>query len=119
MEELGPIDVVLGIKISRDRTQRSICLSQEHYVDSILDTFYMVDCKPVATPMEPGSTLYPASSESVIESASTGHKFRQAVGCLNYLVQCTRPDLAFSASQLSQHLEHPGLEHWTAFKRVL
>lgn len=75
MEELGPIDVVLGIKISRDRTQRSICLSQEHYVDSILDTFYMVDCKPVATPMEPGSTLYPASSESVIEFASTGHNF--------------------------------------------
>lgn len=41
------------------------------------------------------------------------------MGCLNYLVQYTRPDLAFSASQLAQHLERPGVEHWTAFKRVL
>lgn len=119
MEDLGPIDVVLGIKISRNRSLRTISLSQEHYVTSVLATFYMEDCKPVATPMEPGSCLTPASEESVDEFSKTGQNFRQAVGCLNYLVQCTRPDLAFSASQLSQHLERPGMEHWSAFKRVL
>lgn len=69
--------------------------------------------------MEPGTNLYPADDASVQEFASSGENFCQAVGCLNYLVQCIRPDLAFSASQLGQHLERPGLKHWTAFKRVL
>lgn len=69
--------------------------------------------------MEPGSPLLPASEESIQEFFSTGQNFRHAVGFLNYLVQCSRPDLAFSASQLAQHLEHPGMEHWSSFKRVL
>lgn len=111
MEELGPVDVVLGIKVTRDRAQRTISLSQQHYVESLLDTFHMSDCKSVATPMEPGSGLYPANEESVKEFSDSGQNYRQAVGCLNYLVQCTRPDLAFVASQLAQHLERPGLEH--------
>lgn len=119
MEELGPTDVVLGIRISRNRQERAITLSQEHYVTSLLDTFHMSDCKGVSTPMEPGTSLSAADEDSIKEFSSTGQNFRQAVGCLNYLVQCTRPDLAFSASQLAQHLEHPGMEHFSAFKRVL
>lgn len=38
---------------------------------------------------------------------------------LNYLVLCTRPDLALVASQLAQFLDRPGMLHWAAFKQVL
>lgn len=44
--------------------------------------------------------------------------YRQAVGFIRYLVTCTRPDLTFSASQVSQFLQDPGQTHWQAVKRI-
>ena len=76
MEDLGPIDVVLGIKISRNRHLQSISLSQEHYVNSILEDFSMSDCEPVSTPMEPGSSLIPANKASILEFESSGQPYQ-------------------------------------------
>ncbi|MBW0463705.1 hypothetical protein O181_003420, partial [Austropuccinia psidii MF-1] len=42
-----------------------------------------------------------------------------AVGLLNYLVTCTRPDLEYSTSSLSQFLDCPSDDHVAAFKRIL
>ena len=46
-------------------------------------------------------------------------KYRSIVECLSYLVNMTRPDLAFSFSQLSKFLQYPGEAHLTAAYRVL
>jgi hypothetical protein len=46
-------------------------------------------------------------------------KYRSIVGCLSYLVDMTRPDLAFSFSQLSKFLQYPGDAHLAAAYRVL
>ena len=46
-------------------------------------------------------------------------KYRSIVGCISYLVNMTRPDLAFSYSQLSKFLQHPGDIHLAAAYRVL
>ena len=40
------------------------------------------------------------------------------IGCLLYLVTCTRPDLASSVSYLSRFSSHPLERHHTAVKRV-
>jgi hypothetical protein len=40
------------------------------------------------------------------------------LGCLSYLVNMTRPDLAFSFSQLSKFLQCPGDAHLAAAYRV-
>ena len=69
--------------------------------------------------MIPNTHLVPATPEEIAAFGATGENYRRAVGLLNYLVLCTRPDLALVASQLAQFLEHPGTEHWAAFKRVL
>lgn len=105
--------------ISRDRSARTLTLSQENYVKNLLNDYDMADCKPVATPMEPGTHLLPATDEELAAFAASGNNYRKAVGSLNYLVQCSRPDLAFASSQLSQYLEKPGTKHWSAFWRVL
>lgn len=85
----------------------------------MLEEYGMADCRPCKTPMIPNTHLTPASPEDEAAFAATGENYRRAVGLLNYLVLCTRPDLALAASQLAQFLEHPGTEHWAAFKRVL
>lgn len=119
MEDLGEVTDILGMSVTRDRKLRNLTLSQQSYVENLLNSYDMDDCKPVATPMEPGSHLLPATDEELADFAASGHNYRRAVGSLNYLVQCSRPDLAFASSQLSQYLDKPGTRHWAAFWRVL
>ena len=45
--------------------------------------------------------------------------YRQAVGCLMYLMTCTRPDIACAVSMVSKYLSHPRRSHWTAVKHIL
>ncbi len=44
--------------------------------------------------------------------------YQQAVGSLMYAMLCTRPDLAYPISVVSQHMANPSLEHWIAIKRI-
>lgn len=119
MEDLGEARDILGMSITRDRHLGSLSLSQSGYVNALLLSYDMINCKPVSTPMKPGTYLSPASPQELIDFAATGHNYRRAIGSLNYLVQCTRPDLAFACPQLSQYLDSPGTKHWAAFWRVL
>ena len=41
MKDLGPASQILGINISRDRTNRKLRLSQESYIEKVLDKFNM------------------------------------------------------------------------------
>ena len=119
MEDLGEVTDILGMTVTRNRASRTLSLSQQSYIENLLKSYDMSECKPVATPMEPGTHLLPATDEELASFAASGHNYRRAVGSLNYLVQCSRPDLAFVSSQLSQYLDRPGTSHWAAFWRVL
>ena len=54
MKDLGETSFVLGIKILRDRSQGIIRLSQESYVDKVLDRLSTKDSKPRDTPIAKG-----------------------------------------------------------------
>lgn len=45
--------------------------------------------------------------------------YQEAVGCLMYLAQSTRPDILFAVNTLSRFNNNPGLKHWNAVKHVL
>jgi hypothetical protein len=47
------------------------------------------------------------------------YPFGEAVGCLLYLANCTRPDLAFAANTLAKFLSNPAARHWALLKHVL
>ncbi|KAL0439384.1 UNVERIFIED_CONTAM: Secreted RxLR effector protein [Sesamum latifolium] len=42
-----------------------------------------------------------------------------AVGSIQYVVQCTRPDVAFALSVMSRYQACAGEAHWTAVKTIL
>lgn len=119
MEDMGECTFYLGMRMDRDRQAKTITLTQDKYILNMLDEYGMSDCHPVSTPMIPGTYLEPATDEQHQEFLSTGLNYNRAVGLLNYLVLCTRPDLAFTAGQLAQHLKKPSADNWSAFKRVL
>src|SRR5680860_1611829 len=45
--------------------------------------------------------------------------YRQAVGSLMYLANCTRPDLAHAVQLVAQFSQNPGATHWRAVQQIL
>jgi hypothetical protein len=120
LTDLGPIHWLLGIKITRDRP-KTISLSQQLYIDSVLAQFSLQDAQGYSTPMVP-STLYTCSDvpTDTTEDAQMGKvPYREAIGSLMYASVATRPDITFAISTLLQFLENPGQAHWEAVKRVM
>ena len=67
LRDLGPTTQLLGFKIDRDRPSRTISLSQKQYILDMLERYHMSDCKPVSTPMSPGSKLSSSMAPSTPE----------------------------------------------------
>ena len=51
MKDLGPAKQILGMKISRDRKNKKLWLSQERYIEKLLERFNMHKAKPVSSPL--------------------------------------------------------------------
>ncbi|CAI7757949.1 unnamed protein product [Closterium sp. NIES-53] len=104
--------------ITRDRAQRTITFTQSHMVQQVLQRFGFTYSSPQSTPLPTGHSLSaPPSDESVEPSGP----YPELVGCLMYLMTCTRPDLAYPLSLLARYVA-PGRHrkvHWDAAKRVL
>ena len=45
--------------------------------------------------------------------------FRQILGSLRYLEQCTRPDISFALNRLSRYQVNPGQVHWKELKHLV
>ncbi|CAI7855287.1 unnamed protein product [Closterium sp. NIES-53] len=116
--DLGELRNYLGLQITRDRARRTITLTQSHMVHQVLQPFGFRYCLPQSTPLPTGHSLSaPPSDESVEPSGP----YPELVGCLMYLMICTRPDLAYPLSILARYVA-PGrhrLEHWEDAQRVL
>ncbi|CAI7780352.1 unnamed protein product, partial [Closterium sp. NIES-54] len=116
--DLGELRSYLGLQITRDRAQRTITLTQSHMVQQVLQRFDFTYSSPQATPL---STLHSLSALPSDESVEPSGPYPELVGCLIYLMTCTRPDLAYPLSILARYVA-PGrhrLEHMAAAKRVL
>jgi len=102
----GPLEHYLGCEIARDLVAGTTQLSQTHYADGVLRTFGFGENLPRVTPMKPNTRL---SNDHCDPSPKPDfHKcYRSIVGSLGYLVTTTRPDLAWSYSELSKYVQFP------------
>ncbi|CAI7851160.1 unnamed protein product [Closterium sp. NIES-54] len=116
--DLGELTSYLGLRITWDRAQRTITLTQSHMVQHVLQRFGFTYSLPQSTPLPTSHSLSaPPSDESVEPSGP----YQEVVGCLMYLMTCTRPDLAYPLSLLARYVapvRHRKV-HWDAAKRVL
>ena len=114
----GEVTQYLGCEVIRDRTARTAKLVQAGYAERVLRTFGMWDCKPIHTPLDANSRLTKGDCPEVVDPI-LHRRYRSITGCLSYLVNMTRPDLAFAYSQLSKFVQYPGVKHLEAAERVL
>ncbi|CAI5473561.1 unnamed protein product [Closterium sp. Yama58-4] len=116
--DLGELTSYLGLRITRDRARRTITLTQSHMVQQILQRFRFTYSSPQSTPLPTGHSLSALPSDESVEPSGP---YPELVGCLMYLMTCTRPDLAYPLSILARYVA-PGRhrkEHMDAAKRVL
>lgn len=113
MLSLGPVKMFLGIEIERDFNKKIIKLHQKTYINCVLERFNMKDCKSVSTPCEVGLKLDKADTYMCTQP------YRELIGCLIYLVSCTRPDLSFAVNYFSRFQNNASDEHYTYLKRIL
>lgn len=118
MEDLGKASCVVGIQIRRQSTYH-YSIGQPAMIESVLARFGMLDCKPASTPFPADLKLNKADDIAVSLFSKQNIPYRSGVCSLIYLAQCTRPDIAYAVSVLSQHFERPAQEHWNAFIHVL
>lgn len=118
--DLGPINWLLGIKITQNLEDRTISLSQQSYIEQILTRFGLEESRAATTPLEPGIDLTPDSPSvsSTLLTPSEKTKYREMIGSLMYVSVMTRPDITFAVSTLSQYLETPHSTHLKAVTRV-
>ncbi|HEV7736915.1 MAG TPA: reverse transcriptase domain-containing protein [Chlamydiales bacterium] len=113
MTELGELTKIVGIKVTRDREAGTLMISQEPYIDLILNRFNMTECHPVSTPMMKNIRLEPTKNEPTAK-----FPYAEAIGSLMYAAIATRPDIAFAVQYLSKFTHHYDETHWAAVKRV-
>ncbi|CAI7801875.1 unnamed protein product [Closterium sp. NIES-53] len=85
---LGELRSYLGLQITRDIAQRTITLTQSHMVQQVLQRFDFTYSSPQATPL---STRHSLSALPSDESVEPSGPYTELVGCLMYLMTCTRP----------------------------
>ncbi|CAI7780281.1 unnamed protein product [Closterium sp. NIES-53] len=101
----------------KDRAARTITLTKSHMVQQVLQRFGLQFSTTQPTPL-----LYTTESPAPFPDKpfEPSGPYPELVGCLMYLMTCTRPDLAYPLCVLSCFVG-PGRHrpvHWTAAMRV-
>jgi len=121
MKDLGEAAYILGIRIYRDRSKRLIGLSQDTYIDKILNRFNMQDSKKGFLPMSHGITLSKSQCATTPDEQKrmSTIPYASAIGSIMYAMLCTRPDVSFALSVTSRYQSDFGEPHWTIVKSIL
>jgi hypothetical protein len=116
--DLEDCSYFLGIEILRNRQKRTLILSQEKYLDNILDRFDKKDLKPVLIPAEAGIKLSKNPNKDISENLDRIRLFQQQIGSLIYLSTRTRPDISFAVNYCARFMSNPSREHFIALDKI-
>ncbi|CAI7743793.1 unnamed protein product [Closterium sp. NIES-53] len=105
--DLGELRSYLGLQITRDRAWRTITLTHSHIVHQVLQHFAFQFSSPQPTPLSTGHSLSAPPSDKSVEPSGP---YPKLVGCLMYLMTCTRPDLVYPLSLLARYVAPVDIE---------
>eukprot|EP00286_Rhodomonas_abbreviata_P021100 CAMPEP_0181305828 /NCGR_PEP_ID=MMETSP1101-20121128/9952_1 /TAXON_ID=46948 /ORGANISM="Rhodomonas abbreviata, Strain Caron Lab Isolate" /LENGTH=1956 /DNA_ID=CAMNT_0023411799 /DNA_START=677 /DNA_END=6547 /DNA_ORIENTATION=+ len=118
LSDQGELSWYLGVGIDHNLSTGVTTLSQEQFVETIIERFSMQGCKPVSTPAEPHSHLLVSDCPATPDKDAV-RKYQQIVGSLMYLSCFTRPDISYAVNQCAKFMSNPGPAHMLAAKRII
>lgn len=93
MKDIGPAKQILDIRITRDRKEKKLCMSQEHYIERVLQRFKMKSSKAVstilATHFNLSSNQSPSNEDEAFDIKCVPYAFD--VSSFMYEMVCIRP----------------------------
>ena len=112
----GTMESYLGLQFDH-HSDGSFRMSQPMLVDRIIAAIPGMDsARSAKSPATAGVVL--TKDETGDERAEQWH-YRSVVGMMNYLVNCTQPDLSFAVHQCARFCEQPKRTHEQAMKRIV
>jgi hypothetical protein len=112
MSDLGDIHHFLGINVHR--TTEGLFLSQQQYALEILERAKMLQCNPIATPIDTRSKISAHDGSRVGDPTL----YRSLAGALQYLT-LTRPEISYAVQQVCLFMHDPRDSHMQLIKRIL
>ena len=113
MKDLGSSKRTLGMEILRDRKADKLWLSQERYIEQMLERFNMKNSKPCSTPLvghfKLSKRLCPSIEKEKGELSVIPYSL--AVGSLMYAMVCTHSDISHAVRVVSRFLANPSKAH--------
>ncbi|KAL0437711.1 UNVERIFIED_CONTAM: hypothetical protein Sradi_0479000 [Sesamum radiatum] len=120
MKNMDEASYILGIKIYRDRSRRMLGLTQSSYIEKVLKRFKMEHSKRGLLSIRHEIKLSKKQSPKTDEELKrmSNIPYASAVESIQYVVQCTRPDVAYSLSITNKYLACVREVHWGAVKNI-
>jgi len=117
----GDMQWTLGIGVSHNYKTHTISLSQEQYIDNLLEWFGLQNTTTVTTPLPPGTIL---TKEQCLTTSKelqdmVGNNYQELIGSIQYIALTSQPDISFTVSKLVQFLNNPSCIHLEATHCVL
>ena len=119
MKDMGEASYVIGIKIHKERSRGILGLSQETYINKVLERFNIKNCSLSVAPILKGDRfdLNQCSKNDFEREHMKNIPYTSVVGSLMYAQVYTR--IAFVVGVLGRYQSNPGIDHWRAAKKVM
>jgi len=114
LTNLGEPVKIVGIEIAL--SDHSITISQHRYLEYILQKEGMDRANPVSMPLDLEVKLEPNLDGN---AGDRSNLYAQLIGELQFIVNATRPNIAYAISRLSSYTANPIMQHVPALKHVL
>ena len=128
MKKLGPTKFCIGIELEYVQNDDSIgiLVHQAGFVTKLAQKFNVSADKRVTTPLlqrqldfdQPIKDPYrPAATDEALVGSDI--PYLSAIGCLIFLANTTRPDIAFATHLLARFSQAPTKRHWDGVHRIM
>lgn len=114
MTDANGCEFYLGMHI--EKTDTSLHIHQSKFVQELLERYGLEDIPISSAPMDKSTTLR-AETEVIADPSFKTH-YQSLVGSLIYLVQISRPDIAYTVSVLGRFMSNPNQSHLDAAIQV-
>ena len=117
MTDEGTMEEYLGILFTHAEDNGSFRMSQPHLINRIIDFIPgMKDARRATTPAQSGEVL---TKDENGELRREDWNYRSIIGMLNFLVNCTHPEMAYAVHQCARFCNDPKHSHEKAVKRIV
>ena len=122
---VAPLSFFVGMRFVRDAKTGSYQIDQEAQIDKMSRAFDVkLGARPTSTPIisfseEDRPKLTDLPSTDIEKAAALKIPFRQGVGHLNYLAQCTYPEIVLPTRIAASFMQAWGKKHWQWVKNIM